>query len=311
MQFKILALLGSILGFAQNMVGAILDLSGANVYYGKAVREGIELALDEIKDDTVSVVYEDHRLNANEAVKAFQSIILKKPKAVITMSSMSSVPINPLANEHRLIQLAVLSWATNYSTPNDFSFRLDITTDTAAKEVCDFFQRKHFSKVVLLSIKTSFGTSMKESVKKICQTRIVSDFDYLESDRDINSLALKAIRNSPDLVYVIDHRPSMIADFLKRLRTLNYSGPFYSGTLGQDELFIKTAGDFAEGSYYIYVASNEQKIFDIYEKRYNKIPLNPYLVSLGYESIKIIHSAFKSYGDVECARDKLYTSEFD
>ncbi|MCS6894160.1 MAG: ABC transporter substrate-binding protein [Deltaproteobacteria bacterium] len=298
--------------YGQNLVlGAILGLSGASFYNGKAIQEGIELALNELKNSSLKVIFEDYKQSSNEAVKAFHTILLKKPKGIITMSSTSSVPINPLATKHNIIQLAILSWATSYSTPEDFSFRLDITTDSIAKEFCSFVERKRFTEIALVFIKTNFGTSMRDSVRKVCGDRIVFEYEYLESDKDINSLALKAIRSSPSLILVVDHRSSMIGDFVKRLRAFNYKGSIYSGTLGQDNLFLSTAGEFSEGTYYIYVASNEEKILEIYRKRYHNAPINPYLVSLGYEAVKILHSAFESCSDTDCARNKLYSSEFD
>lgn len=101
---------------------------------------------------------------------------------------------------------------------------------------------------------------------------------------------------------------------MKRLRELNYSGEIlYAGGVAQDDTLFRVEGDKANGVKFLYVVLNEEKIQDLHKKRNGHEVINPYLVALGYESTRVLYKAFKncSFKDINCAKNFLYSSEFD
>lgn len=158
-----------------------------------------------------------------------------------------------------------------------------------------------------------WGTDTKNLLLNSCGDRFSYVEDYLEQERDLNQIILK-FKNKSKGVLIVEHRIVTLAEWVKRLRDLQYTGEIlYGGGIAQDETLFRVAGDKANGMKFLYVVLDEKKIQDMHKRRYGQEVINPYLVALGYESTKVLYHAFKNcnFENVDCAKNFLNSNEFD
>ncbi|MCS6894222.1 MAG: ABC transporter substrate-binding protein, partial [Deltaproteobacteria bacterium] len=289
----VFALLFMNLSFTEShlRLGAVLGLSGVNSYYGTLIKQGIDIARDELKN--IKVFFEDSQNNSNEGVKAYKQLVTQRIHAVITAMSIISVPIAPLANQDKIIQFAVLSWANSYSSPDDYTFRLDITTSDAVQAFCEYLSDIRAKNWGIAAVKTVWGTDTKNFLQSKCPVHFAFAEDYLEQERDYSSLVTKFKSKNIEGVLILDHRIASLAELIKRFRTQKFTGEIvYGGGIAQDDTLFRVAGKEAEGTKYVYVTLDEESIIKKFKTKFNQIPLNPYLVALGYEATRILTQIF-------------------
>lgn len=79
-------------------IGAIFPLTGDGAKYGEEAKNGIELAVEELKDTKIRMIYEDDQGTANGAVNAFNKLTAggKIPMIIGPMYSSTALVIAPL-----------------------------------------------------------------------------------------------------------------------------------------------------------------------------------------------------------------------
>lgn len=293
-------------------IGLILGLTGAHAYFGDLLKRGALIAVEELKDPKITLLFEDSQSTSQGGVNAYKSLILKNVPAVVTLSSHISAPIGSLANRDKVLQVACLSWAKSFSSPDDYTFRLDITTADSAEAICNYLSRINASNWAWLSVKSVWGKDSKNDVFSRCRGYFSYVEEYLEQERDLNQIIVK-FKNSVNGVLIIDHRPVTVGEWIKRLRASGFTGEIIFGGAMQDDTLFRIAGDSVDGMKFIYVSLDESKIQSLYEKKFGERAINPHLVALGYEAVKILYDAFKrcNFVGIECARDVLYRTSYD
>ncbi|MCC6220258.1 MAG: ABC transporter substrate-binding protein [Deltaproteobacteria bacterium] len=93
-------------------VGFIGAFSGSAQAYGDASRNGFELALQELQEKRIKVIYEDDQLTPLKTVSAFNKLLASNDNIdlVITLASGPSSAVAPLAQKKGI---ALLAWASD------------------------------------------------------------------------------------------------------------------------------------------------------------------------------------------------------
>ncbi len=113
------------------IVGAVMPLTGDAASYGTAVREGIELACEEINSrggingTPIKVVYEDSQANPKQGVSAFQKLVSVNQTEVVVGAVASSVTlaIAPIAERSEVVLISPASSSPKITTAGEFIFR--------------------------------------------------------------------------------------------------------------------------------------------------------------------------------------------
>ena len=92
-------------------IGFIGSFSGAAQVYGEAAKNGFELALQEIGENSFSVYYEDDQFQPAKTVTAFKKLVdVEKVDLVISVGSSPSSAIAPLAQQKKV---PLIAWASD------------------------------------------------------------------------------------------------------------------------------------------------------------------------------------------------------
>ena len=91
-------------------IGVVLPLTGDAAVYGKAIQNGIELALEELNNNypMLAPIYEDDRGNPNDSVNAISRLINLEKVPIIIGGAQSSTaePVVPIINEKKVLLLS-------------------------------------------------------------------------------------------------------------------------------------------------------------------------------------------------------------
>ncbi|GAH67412.1 unnamed protein product, partial [marine sediment metagenome] len=98
-------------------IGAILPLTGDNAVYGVAIKNGIELGVEEISENggirgkKITVIFEDDRAEPSQTISAYKKLtqVNRVPLILGGVFSASSLAIAPLAQRDKVVFLSPTS----------------------------------------------------------------------------------------------------------------------------------------------------------------------------------------------------------
>ena len=153
-------------------VGFIVTLSGPRASFGQDAVHAAELAAEYQKraGDPLrfDLVVEDSQGDPREGVNAYQKLKLQGIRFVLTQNSNVSVPISQAVNRDGVVQLAFNTTADKFSTPQDFTFRVNGTTRDEAVVLAEFAEKKvkaHPGALALLSLDDEYPESLRRNVE--------------------------------------------------------------------------------------------------------------------------------------------------
>lgn len=291
-------------------IGAILPLSGATAKYGERSKLGIELAIQEIKqqypDFDFQIYYEDSIYDPKEAVNAYNKLKnINNIDAVITSASHVSLAIQPISNKDNTFQMAIFSSAGTYTTPNDLSFRVTAKSEIESRTLADFIKDKNYKKLAILYLDNDFGIGFKDSIKNTlkqnkAKTKVVSEQAFLLDTKEFRTPLIKLKQYNPDAIFIVG-TAKHYALVLKQAEELGIKAQFITMHSAEDSTLTETAGDLANGLVYSYPFDSTTK---------NQLP-DTYAAQ-GYEGFKLTTLAFIECGkDNECVKNYLENTEFN
>ena len=119
-------------------VGAIEILSGPSAAYGKAIKEGLDLALDEINQKGVlggrkiNLIVEDSAGNKDQAINAARKLIGRDNVALIIGPTLSNemFAVGPVVNERKIPIIGTSTTAVGITDIGPYVFRTSLPEAT-------------------------------------------------------------------------------------------------------------------------------------------------------------------------------------
>jgi branched-chain amino acid transport system substrate-binding protein len=286
-------------------IGVILPLSGPASYYGEQTKKGIEFAdsylIKTYPDIKFSIIYGDSQYDPRVGVNAYAQLQeTNKLDAVITLASPISLAIQPLAKKDGILQMAVASTASKYSTPNDLSFRTIPIVKKQTDLLAKYIFNKKYSRVGILYVKNDFGIGGKDAFKNSLQdqgliNKIVSEESFLTDATDFRTQLTKIKADDPDVVFIIGTAANY-SNLLRQKSELGLKSQFVSISSTEDSSLLANASQYAEGiiyTYYFIDFAMASQLQDGYAAE-------------GYEAVRLVGLAFSECGkDYSCIQQYL------
>lgn len=291
-------------------IGVIAPLTGEGASYGEAMKQGIDLAIEEVNASGgvnghhLQAVYEDDKLESKEGVAAFNKLVSTSKVPVIIGSAASKVTLSiaPMAEKSHVVLFSSISTADELKNAGDYIFR-DVPTNsmqgkTAAAFVADNLKAPN---VAILYKNDDYGAnlagSFREDVKKH-NTPIVFDEAYDSQQKDFRNVLSRLQSTKPAVVFF----PGNYQDnalILKQAREAGISVPFVGGDGAFSEELIKIAGDAAGNSYFTMMGIPKSKTVEEfvakYTAKYGKQEPNVF-VYYAYDALMMVADAIKAGG---------------
>src|SRR5690349_22179639 len=197
--------LASALGSAQDRViriGVAMPISGPGSYFGVMDKEGMELALEQLKGGVngykLQVQYEDSACSPLQATNAVKRLLDQfKPHIVIGEEcSDASLAIAPILNEAKVVQLNVGSVTMKLTESGyKYTFRIFPNAEQQSLPLAKVAAKAIGAKTaVTLHEKTNAGNDNAEGFKKPFEQmggKVLADIDF---GRDVNDFTAIATR---------------------------------------------------------------------------------------------------------------------
>ena len=293
-------------------IGLAAPLTGANAEDGKAIQEGVMLAIKQINDqggidgNKLEVVSEDDKGDPSEAVKAAEKLAKDENTLAVIghFKDACTLPAASIYNEAGLVQITPASKDEAVSDAGDYTFRT-IPTDTAQAESLARWcvNDLGYKKVAVLCEHSDLGKGLADKAQKAVEdlgAKVVVRETYKVNETDFNKVLSKTAKAKPDVLIIggLCNETGLIAQQRSKagIADLPIMG---MNVLYSDDLLEmdKKAVEGIKMTAY-YSASSErqasQDFIKAYTEEYGKAPST--YAAYAYDSANIIIDAIKNAG---------------
>ena len=326
---KVLTLLGALscAGLAQAAdikIGLAEALTGGAAQYGVSIRNGFQLAADEINakgginGNKVQLVVEDEQGKKEEAINVFKKLIFQDKVLMIFGPTLSNsmFAAGPVANAAKTVAFGTSNTANGITDIGPYVFRnsvmesdvLPVTVATATKH----YKLKNVA--VIYGNDDAFTKSGYDVFKKVLEDQkmpVTTTETYVKGDVDFKAQLTKIKATSPDAI-VCSCLAEEAANIMIQARGLGIKVPFIGGNgFNSPKLFeiSKLAGEgtFVGSPWANTNPAPANKAFvAAYQKKYGSEPNQ--FAAQGYDAMNVVAVALnevKLSGDVNADREAL------
>ena len=287
-------------------VGAVLPLTGNLAFLGEAIRNGMELATEEInatarkENRQFLVIYEDSKGNPSDGVSAVRKLIdADKVKYLIINLTSVALASGPILDETNTLGL-VLSTHPQILKGRKNLVRIFVSGVQESDLIAEYVRLKEYTSFSILHVNDSYGKGTGDflglKLNSLGDVLGIHYYDLIE--RDFRSALTKIRREDPQVLIVIGYGqeyPTLfrqMAEFL--LQPTIISNLSFANVAGQailKELRLNTAY-VAPAFLKVEWRTRESKKFaEKYERRYDRMP--DFNAAYGYDNIKLLDKAIR------------------
>lgn len=302
-------------------IGVVSFLTGGGAAYGEAIRQGLELARDEINAKgkvKIELIFEDSKGEKNEAINATNKLIHKDNVVAIIGPTLSGemFAAGPIAGQAGVPIMGTSTTAEGITEISDFVFRNSlpesIALPSAVKKAKEKFGLKKVA--VMYSNNNDFSVSGFKTFEQAIKNNgmeIVTIETFADKDTDFSAQLTKIGSLKPDAVFVAGLYQEA-ALILKKARELGITVPFIGNNGFNSPQLIKSAGAAAEGAVVAspwYPGKDDEKVkkfLAAFKAKYNKEP--DQFSAQSYDALYIMAEALEKAGttnDRKKLRDNL------
>ena len=278
-------------------VGAIMGFTGAGSFYSKDVKQGMDLALEEInkEGESFEIIYEDSKTDAKEAVTAYNKLKnINNVDAMISLFSVTSVPLVPLANEDKMPLIVSITSAEDIGK-NPYVLQYYLKAEDYAYPIAESVIKEGFDKVAIMHSQEDFGKSVSDKFTEKFNSLggkvvIVEPFNMYETD--YNTQLLKIKESGAQAIIFAGFKPHYV-NALKQLTEMNIKLPFFE--MSPNTMYpaiLKETGKSSENVTAVsldFPITKNSVFTKKYKEKYGKEP--SVAASLGYDMVKLISKA--------------------
>lgn len=292
-------------------LGLLAPTSGALAPYGQAVKNSVELAIEEINANggvngaDVELAFYDNEGDATKSVNLFNKLVdVDKIDALIgPVISSTSLAVAPLAEEAGIPMLSPT--ATNKDVTPDYSYVFRACyIDPYQGSVVAKFASENLSATkaaVLTNVGSDYSVGLADAFTATFEASggtITDSEGYTDADKDFNAVLTKIKANEPDVIFVPDYF-NMVGVIASQVRELGIDAVLLGGD-GWDGI----QNDFAEAADGYFFANHYstddpsaivQDFISAYEAKFGETPNA--LGALAYDATKVMLAAFADAGE--------------
>jgi branched-chain amino acid transport system substrate-binding protein len=308
------------------VIGGGLTLSGAAAAYGEDGRTGADIAVADINTKggilgrKLRIDYDDTGMERARAVAIYRKYAARPDVvAMLSISSVELVALDPLANEVKLPILSIGSAAT-FAKFSPYTFRLQVIVGKAMPTVLTQVAKAKGLKSVsiLYDVKNNFTVSEMEAVKAAAPAvglELKGVESFTTGDQDFSLQLTRIADQKPDLFYLAATTDEA-ALAISQARELGIKAQILGGAGLNDPRIGSLAKEGAYGTITFAPFSPKDdrplvKAFVTeYQKKFPKAE-PPAYVALGYDAVMLLADSIRRAGstDREAVRNALGTTK--
>ncbi len=292
-------------------IGALLALTGSGANYGKSLKQGIEIAKDEInanggiRGKKLNVIYEDSQGDAKVGVSAFNKLV-DIDKVPLVFGSISSVvlAVAPIADQKHVV--LVNSSAISPKIPEratDFLFSLMTSGADESRLMARELVKKYAREpIAILFSNNASGVDTKNSFVAELDSlgaRVAIAEGYELGSTKFQAQLSKIKASKAKIGYLIAFSSQEWANIFIQTKELNIPIQWFSYSGMETKETLELAKGAAEGVIYSYPQYDTkdtlmEKFQEKYQRRYEAWA-DIYTVT-SYDGVKIVAGIMAKYG---------------
>ncbi|MEW6685380.1 MAG: penicillin-binding protein activator [Candidatus Edwardsbacteria bacterium] len=294
-------------------IGLIAPLSEKYAMYGQAVKEGVEIALEEYKakGEELSLESIDTEGDPIKALKATQKLIEEEKVLAIVgdVVSMPTIAAAGVANSLGTPLISPTASEERISSIGPYIFQLQKNDEVEAEKIAEYAVKKlSISIFAILYSKDSAGEAMKKAFEEKATKlggKIVISESYEPGTTDFKTSILKIQEKEP-LALFVPCSPEEIAMIAPQLVLHKLKVQILGPGSWHSEKTIQKGEEYIEGVIFAAPLPNKiekpeiQNFIDNYKKKFKKEPSR--MAAQGYDAMKILLQVMERGVD---SRDKL------
>ncbi|MEX2410192.1 MAG: penicillin-binding protein activator [Candidatus Paceibacterota bacterium] len=297
-------------------IGFMTDLSGPAAPYGNEIERGARLALNEINNSNLEVLFDDTQCSGPTGISVFNKFTNVDGINVTggTVCSNVALSIAPIAENNQIIHLSTGASSPVLSDAGDYIFRLWPSDDLEASILANYgLDELTLESASILYVNTEFGVALRDAFSEVFSDNggNIIDIESFESDdTEFRTQLSKIKQNSPEAIYIVPN-PEQVSLIVKQVNELEINSLVLSyGPPIEAEGVLESLDGFSGEIYYAHPNQQDSNSFiQRYEELYNTRP--GLGASVGYDTLMILYEAIGFCGsdDSNCVRDYLYDLE--
>lgn len=301
-------------------IGAASPLTGPQAHIGIDIKNGTQLAVDDINASGLSIggkkvklelLAEDDEANPTKATTVAQKLVDAKVVGVVGhFNSGASIPASKIYSDAGLVQISPGSTNPKYTQQGFKTTYRVVANDDQQGPVCAQYAvgKLGVKNIAVIDDSTAYGQGLAnafEAKATALGATIVAHEHTTDKDTDFTAILTAIKSKNPDLVFFggIDTQAGPMA---KQMAGLGIKARLLGGDGMQTPNFLKLAGEAAEGA----MASipglpkelmpGGKAFLEKFKSKFNaEVEL---FAPMGYDAVFVIVEAMKSAGSTEPAR---------
>lgn len=290
-------------------IGVVTILSGGGAAYGEAIKQGLELARDEINSKgktKIELVIEDSKGEKNEAINAANKLIHKDNVVGIIGPTLSGdmFAIGPIANQSGVPIMGTSTTAEGITEIGEYVFRNALPESLAIPQAVKKAQQKLGLKkvAIMYSNNNDWAVSSFKTFEQAVKNNgieILTIETFADKDTDFSAQLTKIATLKPDAIMVsgLYQEAGLI---LKKAREMGITVPFVGNNGFNSPQLVKIAGASAEGAIVAspwFPSKDDEKVkkfVTAYKAKYGKEP--DQFAAQAYDALYIMADALEKSG---------------
>lgn len=240
-------------------VGAVLPLTGPGGVFASYIKDGIDLAVRELKADGVNIhiYYEDSKNKPREGIDALRKLKAEHacPVSIVALSSVAKA-VAPLAEKDRMVHIYT-AVAVPGVADGKWRFRYYPDAYGMAGRMARYVALKlHKKRAAAIYINDDFGKASLDAFKKVFESLggVVADseaFGLMQHDFRSSIARLIAIKPPIDVIYVSGYGPAY-GEIVRQLKESGISATITADmTMGLPNTLSQVGHAKANGIYFV------------------------------------------------------------
>ena len=269
-------------------IGGIGPVTGSAASYGISVKQGAEIAIDEINAAggvngmKFELYFEDDEADGEKGITAYNKLVDKKINALLgCVTSGSCIAVVEESSKDNILQITPSGSAqdcTKYSN----AFRICFTDPLQGITMSKYIAEKGYKNVaVIYDIADEYSKGIRDAFVEAAKENnitIVADESFTSGDVDFKTQLTKIKSSNADCIFLPIYYAE-VAYISEQAKTVGLTLPYF-GCDGWDGVIKQLDGNTAniEGAIFLtpFVATSEEenvkKFVEAYKAKYNAVP---------------------------------------
>ncbi len=310
------------------LVGLIGPMTGNLAAYGNAMRQGLELAIEEINaaggllGRTVEMVVADDTGDATECLNAFNNLVSQGVGIIIgSATSGCTSAITNAANEEGVVLLTPSATADSITTEDDYVFRACFKDSLQGDIAAAFVEQEGYTKVGTIACSAdTYSQGLVDSFTAACEARgievVAAESTATMDAQDFTNQFTAMVNAGAELVYAVYYYDAVGPFLVTQARAAGYTGIImgadgYDGALG----YVSTGVDYSAFNNVFwtnhYDPSDEsgavQVFVEAFEEMFGSTPIS--FSALTYDCMMMYAQAIEGSGSAEADAVRDYLAD--